>query len=65
MKLVEARTNREYVDEAKAADILILYGLNEEHIYTRKIFVANPSGRGSAERAQCRRRWPTRPWSGM
>ena len=37
MKLVEARTNREYVDEAKAADLLILYGLNEEHIYTRKI----------------------------
>ncbi|MHA4874915.1 DUF2800 domain-containing protein, partial [Enterococcus faecium] len=37
MKLVESRTNREYADEAKAADLLILYGLDEEQIYTRKI----------------------------
>lgn len=37
MKLVESRTNREYVDEAKAADLLILYGLEEDQIYTRKI----------------------------
>lgn len=37
MKLVESRTNREYADEAKAADLLILYGLEEDQIYTRKL----------------------------